>query len=241
MVRRSRPVRRPSRSVQVLTAGVLAAGAAWLSGCGSTVDGVPVAVERSPVGERIDAQLITLLPEPSQFPARYPAVVLPPEAAAQAVGDLDGVARGATVEPADCAPPEQQYGPDHTAVAVGTSDADRATLTVELVRTRSPLSDLADQLRRCGEIRVTGAGPTTTVTTTVDRAPAVDADDALSLRRVVAPDVGGAGLTQRMHTHLAQIDDVRVLVTYMIFGDGPEDEAALRELFTTAVGKVAAA
>ncbi len=226
---------------RVLSACLMSACAAGLTGCGATIDGAPVAVQRATIGERVDAQLVTLLPDPAQFPERYPAVVLPPDAAAQAAGDLDGVARGAQVDPADCAPPEQQYGPDHTAVAVGTSEENRATLTVELVRTRIPLSSLAEQLRRCGEIRVTGVGPTTTVTTTPDAAPAVDADDSLSLRRVVAPDVGGVGLTQRMRTHVAQVGDVRVLVTYMIFGEGPQDDAALEELFATAVGKVAAA
>lgn len=219
----------------------LAACVAMLTGCGSTIDGAPVTVEHATVGQRVDAPLIALLPDPAQFPDRYPAVVLPPDAAAQAAGDLDGVARGAQVDPADCAPPEQQYGPDHTAVAVGTSEENRATLTVELVRTRIPLSSLAEQLRRCGDIRVSGVGPTTTVTTTLATGPAVEADDSLSLRRVVAPDVGGVGLTQRMRTHVAQIDDVRVLVTYMIFGDGPQDDAALEELFATAVDKVATA
>lgn len=237
MVPRSCPPRGRGRS----SALALAACAAVLAGCGSTVNGAPAAVERATIGEHVDAQLLTLLPDPARFPHGYPAVVLPPEAAAQAAGDLDGVARGAAVDPADCAPPEQQYGPDHTAVAVGTSEESRATLTVELVRTATPLSELADRLRRCGEIRVTGAGPTTTVTTTLGPAPAVDADDSLSLHRVVAPDVGGVGLTQRMHTHTAQVGDVRVLVTYMIFGEGPQDDAALAELFAAAVSKVAAA
>ena len=237
MVPRSCPPRGRGRS----SALALAACAAVLAGCGSIVNGEPAADGQATISEHIDAQLTTLLPDPAQFPDRYPAVVLSSEAAAQAAGDLDGVARGAEVAPADCAPPEQQYGPDHTAVAVGTSEENRATLTVELVRTRTPLSSLADQLRRCGELRVTGVGPTTTVTTTLGTAPAVEADDALSLQRVVAPDVGGVGLTQRMRTHAAQVDDVRVLVTYMIFGEGPQDDAALEELFVTAVDRVAAA
>ncbi|MBF6185581.1 sensor domain-containing protein [Nocardia farcinica] len=219
--------------------GLLLTGcAAMLAACGGTVTGQPVAVQQTAVTRHVDAQLATLLPDPGQFPPRYPAVVLPAEAAAQAAGDLDGVARGATVQPKDCTPPEQQYGPDHTAVAVGTDDAARATLTVELVRTRIPLSALGEQLRRCGEIRVTGAGPTTTVRTTLDPAPPVDADDTVALRRTVAPDVGGVGLTQTMRTLAAQIGDVRILVTYMTFGDGPADTAALDELFTTAVLKV---
>lgn len=217
----------------------LAACAALLAGCGQTVTGEPVAVEQ-PV-RRVDAQLSALLPDPARFPAGYPAVVLPPEAAAQAAGDLNGVARGSSVRPQTCAPPEQRYGPDDTVIAVGTAERTRATLTVELTRTGDPLSALREQVRRCGELRVGRAGATATVTTTLDPSPPVDADDTLALRRTVAPDVGGAGLTQSMRTLAGQIGDVRITVTYMTFGDETPDTAALDELFTTAVGKVRAA
>ncbi|WP_245673702.1 DUF5642 family protein [Nocardia lijiangensis] len=219
------------------SACALAACTLLLAGCGSTVTGHPVSVQQTTV-RHVSAVLNTLLPDPAQFPARYPAVVLPPEAAAQAAGDLNGVTRGATVRPDGCAPSEQQFGPDHTAIAVGTDEASRATLTVELTRTRQQLSTLREQVRRCGEIRVTRAGATTTVSTELDPPPPIDADDTLALRRTVAPDVGGPGLTQTMRTLIGQVGDVRIAVTYMTFSDAAPDTTALDELFTTSVRKV---
>ncbi|MFF0529897.1 sensor domain-containing protein [Nocardia amikacinitolerans] len=223
---------------RALGACVVAVCVLLLTGCGSTVTGQPVAARPSTV-RHIDAALTTLLPEPAQFPARYPAVVLPPEAAAQAAGDLNGVTRGATVRPDGCAPAEQQFGPDHTAIAVGTDEVSRATLTVELTRTRQPLSTLREQVLRCGEVRVVArAGATTTVSTELDPPPPLDADDTLALRRTVAPDVGGPGLTQTMRTLIGQVGDVRISVTYMTFSDAPPDTTALDELFTASVRKV---
>ncbi|MFG1794726.1 DUF5642 family protein [Nocardia sp. NPDC049149] len=213
--------------------------AAVLAGCGSTVDGRPVAAEQTAVTREISAPLSTLLPEVSQFPARYPAVVLPPEAAAQAAGDLQGGAgRGAQVQPEMCRPPEQKFGADLTAIAVGTNDATRATITVELTRTRQPLGAWRTQLKQCGSVRVNRGGAATTVTTELDPPPPIDADDTLALRRTVTPDVGGAGLTQSMQTLAGQVDDVRITVTYMTFSGAKPDTAALDELFTKAVQRV---
>ncbi|MEU0501045.1 sensor domain-containing protein [Nocardia sp. NPDC005998] len=216
----------------------LAASAALLTGCASTVTGHPVAAGPSAVIQHVAAQLSTLLPDTAQFPARYEAVVLPPEAAAQASGDLTGVGRGSTVQPDGCAPPAQQFGPNQTAVAVGTDNETRATITVELTRTGQPLSALRDQLRRCQQMRVSRAGATTTVTTELQAPPPIDADDTLALHRRVVPQVSMPGLTQSMQTLTGQIGDVRIAVTYMSFSDAQPDTAALDELFTTAVGKV---
>ncbi|NEW37203.1 sensor domain-containing protein, partial [Nocardia cyriacigeorgica] len=94
--------------------------------------------------------------------------------------------------------PETYPGPDRLAVAVGTDDAARATLTVELTRTDQPLVRLRNQVQQCERIRVSRSGTASTVTTELEQAPQVDADDAMALRRTVAPDVGGAGLTQSM-------------------------------------------
>ncbi|WP_433203760.1 DUF5642 family protein [Nocardia sp. CA-107356] len=216
----------------------LAAGAVLLAGCASTVTGHPVASGPNSVTEHVAAQLSTLLPDQAQFPAPYEAVVLPPDAAAQASGDLTGVGRGSTVQPDECAPPAQQFGPNQTAVTVGTDNETRATITVELTRTGQPLSALRDQLRRCRQMRVSRAGATTTVTTELQAPPPIDADDTLALRRTVAPQVSTPGLTQSMQTLTGQVGDVRIAVTYMSFSDAKPDTAALDELFTTAVRKV---
>ncbi|MGQ4597691.1 sensor domain-containing protein [Nocardia sp. R6R-6] len=211
---------------------------AVLAGCGSTVPGRPVSSALPTVTRQVSAELPTLLPDPAQFPARYPAVVLPQQAVAQAAGDLDGMGRGAAVQPSRCVPPRQDFGPDRTAMAVGTDDATRASLTVELARTDEPLASLRARLAQCGSVRVTRAGAATTVWTELDAPPPVDADDAVALRRTVRPEAGGAGLIQSMRTLVAQLDDVRISVTYMSFDDGEPDMAALDTLFSTAVRKV---
>ncbi len=218
-----------------------AACAGLLAGCGATVAGHPVAVEQTEVTRQVGAALSALLVEPAQFPARYPAVVLPPEAAAQAAGDLTGAGRGARVQPEACTPPQQVFGANKTEIAVGTDDATRATLTVELTRTEQPLAALRSQLKQCASVRVSRGGALTTVTTELVPAPSIDADDALALRRTVTPDVGGAGLTETMRTAVGQVDDVRIIVTYMSFSGAEPDVAAVDELFTTAARRVAGA
>ncbi len=215
-----------------------AAGVLLLAGCASTVTGHPIASGPSTGTRHVAAQLSTLLPDVTQFPDEYEAVMLPPEAAAQAAGDLTGVGRGSTVQPNGCVPPAQQFGPNQTAVAVGTDNRTRATLTVELTRTGQPLSALREQLLRCRQVQVSRAGATTTVTTELQAPPPIDADDTLALRRTVVPQVGAAGLTQSMQTLIGQVADVRITMTCMTFGDAKPDTAALDELFTTAVEKV---
>ncbi|MFF7939152.1 sensor domain-containing protein [Nocardia gamkensis] len=211
--------------------------AVLLAGCGSTVPGRPVSSVPATVTRHVSAELPTLLPDAHQFPPPYTAVVLPQEAVAQAAGDLDGMGRGANVQPSRCAPPDQDFGPEHTAMAVGTDDATRATLTVELTRTGEPVTALRARLEQCGSVRVQRAGAATTVTTEQASPPPIDADDALSLRRTVRPEAGGARLIQSMRTHVAQTGDVRVSVTYMSFADDEPDTAALNALFATAVRK----
>ncbi|MFI6771669.1 sensor domain-containing protein [Nocardia sp. NPDC050412] len=216
----------------------LAATMVLLAGCASTVTGHPVGSEPNTVTQHVAAQLSTLLPDPGQFPVDYDAVVLPAEAAAQAAGDLTGVGRGSTVQPDGCVPPAQLFGPNQTAIVVGTDNQTRATMTVELTRTGQPLSVLREQLKRCQQVHVSRAGAITTVTTELQQPPPIDADDTLALRRTVAPQVSAARVTQSMRTLTGQVADVRITVTYMTFGDAKPDTAALDELFTTAVRKV---
>lgn len=202
------------------------------------MSGHPVSLSPTAVAARGSAELPRLLPDPAQFPAPYAAVVLPSEAAAQAAGDLDGMGRGVSVQPSGCVPPEQRFGPDQTAIAVGTDNDTRATMTVELTRTDEPLASLRSRLTKCGSVRVSRAGAASTVTTELDPPPPVDADDALALRRTVAPEVGGASLTQSMRTLIGQVEGVRISVTYMSFSGDKPDTATLDELFTAAVRKV---
>lgn len=212
---------------------------AALTGCGQAVSGTPVA-ESTMAVRHIEASPAELLPAPRQFPARYPAVVLPPQAAAAAAGDLDGVGAGATVSPLGCAPPEPESGVEPAAVAVGSDDETRASLTVELSRSTELLGRMRDRLAACEQIRVSRAGAASTVTTVLGPTAPPGADESIALRRSVIPDIGGAGLTQTMQTSVGRIGDIRITVTSMVFGEGEPDAAAVEELFATTVRAIRA-
>lgn len=207
-----------------------------VAGCGTVVPGTATpareAAPSRPLGE--------LLLEPEAFPPAYPAVVLPAQAVSQAAPDLTGIATGARVVPPGCRPPQQDYGPNGTAMVVGTDSVTRSTITVELVRAGPPLAELEAQLVECPDVTATANGVDVAVRTTVTPPPGIEADDTLALRRTVESGRQGGTVTQSMLTLIAQVDDVRIQVTYMSFGDEPggTDAAILDELFTTAVQKV---
>ncbi|WP_328290063.1 sensor domain-containing protein [Nocardia aurantiaca] len=229
------PFRTTARSSRktARTVGVMALGG-LLAACGTTVSGHPTDARDPVPTAAADSGLARLLPDPSQFPSQYTAVMLPVDAASQAANDLEGYLPGAQVDPSSCAPVAPTAGP---VVSVGTNDATRATLTVALTRSGTPLSALRDQLRRCGTVRVGHSGVTSVVATQLDPPPPVDADDSLALRRTVGTENSAPGLTRTMQTLVGQIGDVRIAVTYMTSGSTTDSEA-LDTLFTTAVRKV---
>lgn len=214
--------------------------AAVLAGC-TGVTGTPVP---APDLVRVATPLADLLLAPSAFPPQFPAVVLAPAVVGQAAADLTGIADGARADPPGCKPQAADHGPDGTAIAVGTTDDARATLTVELARTDLPLAALRGQLQRCPQVSALNFGVVSTVRSEILPAPAVDADDTLAVRRAVdsADHLGSQHRT--LHTLLAQHGDVRVSVTLMSFGDAANeteaDAAALADLFATAVERVRA-
>lgn len=228
-------------SVPVAAVGpvVLAVSAiSVLVGCSATVSGVAVPSTEITAGSPSGKGLSSLLVDPSDFPSRYSAIVLPAQAVALAAPDLTGVPQGSVVDPAECAPPSQDYGPTGTVMAVGTDTVSRSTISVELARTETPLGELEKQTRDCGEITVTAQGATATVTTEITPAPPVHADDSLALRRTVTSGNASDKVTQSMVTLMAQVGDVRVSATFMSFGDAKPDTVALDELFTAAVHRV---
>ena len=230
-----------SRRTAVRTAVVpvvALAAAAILAGCTSTVSGEPQPSTTIAAGSPSGKGLSTLLVDPADFPAPYEAIVLPAQAVSMAAPDLTGVPQGAVVDPADCAPPAQDYGPTGTVMAVGTDNASRSTISVELTRTDTPLDDLAEQTKTCGEVTVTDSGAESTVTTEITPAPPIRADDTLALRRTVRSGTGSEQVTQSMVTLIAQVGDVRVSATFMSFGDAKADTVALDDVFTAAVQKV---
>lgn len=189
----------------------------------------------------IAAPLSSMLLTPADFPAKYEALVLPDDAVEQATSDLDGIPAGATVDPAGCKPPPQEFGPDAAALIVGTDNAARATISVELARVDRPLATREAELEQCPEVTTTRNGATATVTTTMLPAPPLNADDTMAIRQTVTSGNADQKVTQSMLRLVAQVDDVRISATHMSFGDAAPDSAALDQLFTEAVQKVTAA
>jgi hypothetical protein len=243
---------------RILIAGLAMGACLGVAGCSSTVDGMasPVAAAgpssasgpsssagADGTGEdgRVDATLESMLLTPTDFPAPYQAIVLPPHAVSQAAADLDGIPPGAKVDPPGCKPPAQDYGPDGTAMIVGTDNANRSTISVELMRSDLPLDKRTGEIERCLEVTTTKDGAEAVVRTEILPAPPLNADDTIAMRQTVTSGKGAGKVTQSMLTLVAQIDDVRVSATYMSFGDGKPDTVVLDQVFTEAVQRVNAA
>lgn len=184
--------------------------------------------------------LAALTIDPSVFPSTYQAVVLPPQAVAQASQDLDGIASGASVDPAGCKPELRGVDADSTSLVVGTDPADRATISVELARVTTSLEDRKALWEQCSEVTATSNGVETMVSTELVPPPPIGADDTLALRRIVTSGGQAGDVTQSMLSLIAQVDDVRITATYMSFGELDPDAATLDQLFTAAVQKVKA-
>ncbi|MQY17648.1 hypothetical protein NRB20_07120 [Nocardia sp. RB20] len=209
-----------------------------LAGCGSTISGHPVAeLPQITVTRHITADLAAMLPTVAQFPDTYPPSVLSGSDALGADADLRGIPAGATVDPADCAgsPPSD---PQRIAATVGTDDDTRASITVELIRTTDPLARLRGLLQRCGTVRAQSGPNINTVVTQLDPAAPVHADDSLAWRRTVSGQRGGPGLTRSMRALAAQIGDVRIVATYLTFGEDQPDMTALDQVFGATVENV---
>ncbi|WP_072802292.1 hypothetical protein [Rhodococcoides yunnanense] len=221
----------------MLALGAVAALA--LAGCSSDVSGTPApsgqGASPTPVAAG-DADLGALLLDPSQFPAPYDAIVLPPQAIAQALPDLTGIPAGAEVSPAGCKPAD----PASAALVVGTDNANRATISIELTTVADPLSTREEQLKTCTEVRATKSGATSTIRSTITPAPPIGADDTLAVKQTVSSGSGADSVTQSMLTLMAQVEQTRISATYMSFDDSAPDAATLDELFTAAVQKVKA-
>lgn len=182
--------------------------------------------------------LTPLTIDPSLFPATYQAVILPPQAVAQACQDLDGIAADASVDPAGCKPEPRGVDTDSTSLVVGTDPEDRATISVELARVQSTLSEREALWEQCTDVTATSNGVTTQVRTEIVPPPPIGADETLALRRTVTSGGAAGEVTQSMLSLVAQVDDIRITATYMSFGELEPDSATLDGLFTAAVQKV---
>lgn len=226
----------------------MAVSGALLTGCSSSVSGTATSsgvtgASGSPSGLPTGAptgvlsvDLAELLLAPESFPPQYPAIILPPQAVAQAAPDLTGVPVGAVVEPVECTPPEHRYSPADTAMAVGTNNDSRTTISVVVTREAHSLEQWTDDLRECDLVAVTSAGAKSQVESKITPARPVAADESVAVRRTVTSGSSGTQVHQSMVTLLAQSDGIRVSVTLMYFGDQQPDLAPLDEVFVEAIG-----
>lgn len=225
-----RGFRRPPVAAHCLLAALICAS---LVGCGMGVPGHPVV---APAVGHVTAPLPDLLPRPEQFPPQYTTVVLGPDQAREASDDLTGMPAGSLVEPAECAASAAAAGA--TATVVGANDAQRVTITVELLRTDEPMTALRDHLRRCAVVRAHHGAMATTVVTEWDPLGTTGADEALAVRRTVAGPGSATGYTQTMQVRVGQVADVRISATYLTFTAAPTDSAGLERVFAATVANV---
>jgi hypothetical protein len=207
--------------------GTVLLACAVLCGCVRVVGGTPA------VSPGLDVVLADALIGPSAFPARYRAAVLDPQGTVEAVAAVDGIAAGASVEPAHCTPAPVGSGPANAVAVQGVDPATGAALVVILTRTGAALADRRDQLARCASVTATAGEVVTTVDTALVPPPPADADDSLAsettIRRSTEPPVRALSLA-------AQIDDVRLTAAWLNNDPavGP-DTTALDTLFTAAL------
>ncbi|MGE2690052.1 hypothetical protein [Mycolicibacterium pulveris] len=200
-----------------------------LTGCARVVTGSARVADSAPV------PIAQLLIEPARFPPRYPAAVLDGTAVYRALHDIDGVAAGSVVTPAECAPPP--VAAHHSVAAEGIDSATASSLIVTVTRPAPALRKRGEQLRRCASFTTAHSGARSDVTVTMLPEPPVDADDTLAVDQTVTPQAPGP--VRRTLTFTAQIGDTRVSATWLHQGEAEvPDTASLHTLFNDAVVKV---
>jgi hypothetical protein len=206
-----------------------------VGGCARMVTGTARPGDLQPRPARPVA-VADLLIEPTRFPAKYPAAVLPPKELDRVLGEIDGVPVGSDVTPPECAP-LPVLTPQKAAVQ-GTDDSG-ARLIVTVTRPVPSLRARASQLAECPSFTSTTGGDSgqeSEITVDLPPAPPVDADDSYAVDQTVTSDSSDA----RTLTLVALVDDVQVTASWRQEGssDASPDTEALDTLFTDAVLKV---
>lgn len=212
--------------------------AALVGGCARVVTGT-ARVGDPQVRPARPIPVAELLIEPTRFPARYPASVLPPKDVDRVLGEIDAVPVGSEVTPPECAP--LPVLADQRAAVQGVDDSG-ARLVVTVIRPVSSVRARVAQLADCPSFTSTAAGAAgevTKVTVDLPPAPPVDADDSYAVGQTVIPKSSGGPDTTTL-TLVALVDDVRVTASWQQDGssDASPDTQALDTLFTDAVLKV---
>jgi hypothetical protein len=181
-----------------------------------------------------------LLIEPTRFPARYPAAVVPPKDVDRIMTEIDGVTAGSDVTPPECAP--LPVLADQRAAAQGTDDESGARLTVMVIRPVPSVRARVAQLSECPSFTTAAggeAGVVSEVTVDLPPPPPVDADDSYAVDQTVTPQSAGEQGSRTL-TLVALVEDVQVMASWQQRGssDDSPDTQALDTLFTDAVLKV---
>ena len=180
-----------------------------------------------------------LLIEPSRFPLRYPAAVVPPKDVDRVMDEILGVATRSEVTPPECAP--LPLLTDQQAAVQGTDEQTGARLTVTVTRPVPSVRARVTQLAECPSFSITGGGESgevSEVTVDLPPAPPVDADDSYAVDQTVTPKSAGPGT--RTLTLVALVEDVQVTASWQQreSSDNSPDTQALDAVFTDAVLKV---
>lgn len=213
----------------------LVAAALLIGGCSAEISGAA-----KPEAIIAVADVRPLLLDTADFPPQYPAVVLPQQVASQAAEDMSGLPmRAEQIEPADCIPPTPPTAPDALAVAVGTNEEDRSTLTllVEDVGSAS-MSDLRDVTTRCTDVSARNRLAEISVHTEILQTPPEAKDAEIVWRRAVRSGTANSAMHETMVTMAAQVGEVRIFVTYLTFGIANPDFAAMGKLLTSQIQKI---
>ncbi|MCE5290366.1 MAG: hypothetical protein LLG14_14160 [Nocardiaceae bacterium] len=216
-------------------AATAAAAALLVGGCSEGVVGTA-----RPLPQITPANVQTVLLDTSQFPNTYPAVVLPPQVAVQAAGDMSGLPDAAeNISPSDCRPDAPPSTVGALAVAVGTNESDRSTLTliVENVGSSS-IETLHRYVTHCADITAKNRAAEISVHTEVLPSPADLKPPSFVWRRVVRSGSAQASLHETMVTMAGQVGAIRVLVTYMTFGSPAPDLDAMKTVLNSQLSKI---
>jgi hypothetical protein len=213
--------------------------AALVGGCARVVTGAAQAGDPQVRPSR-PIPVTDLLIEPTRFPARYAAAVVPAKDVDRVMGEIDGVAAGSEVTPPECAP--LPVLTDQQAAVQGTDDRSGARLTVTVIRPVPSVRARVAQLSECPSFTSAPAGDVgdvSEVSVDLPPAPPVDADDAYAVDQTVTP-ASEDGPGTRTLTLVALIEDVQVAASWQQRGssDDSPDTEALDTLFTDAVLKV---
>lgn len=217
---------------------VLLTAAAAVAGCARVVTGAAQAGDL-PVPPARPLPVADLLIEPTRFPTRYVAAVVPSKDVDRVIAEIDGVAAGSEVTPPECAPLPMLA--DQRAAAQGVDEQTGARLTVTVIRPVPSVRVRVTQLADCPSFTSAAADSdeVSKVTVKLPPAPPVDADDSYAVDQTVTPTSAGDPDTRTL-TLVALVEDVRVSASWQQHGgtDDSPDTEALDALFTDAVLKV---